>query len=89
MVARANLGLGRQEAARPRAPHLQTDPNYHLQVQAKTELSTVRMRLLELAHRHDFSASQVIERAAELEAYVLRGQPEATPKADKPEGPAS
>jgi hypothetical protein len=41
----------------------------------KVELPTVRIEALRLAHRHDLPAKAVIERAAELEAYVLNGRP--------------
>ncbi|MBP6748421.1 MAG: hypothetical protein KA144_02175 [Xanthomonadaceae bacterium] len=34
----------------------------------------IRLDLLRLAHRHDFDAKQVIERAQALEAYVFDDQ---------------
>lgn len=53
-----------------------------------TQLSTLRLELLRLAHRHDQSAEAAIGRAAAMETYVLNGH-SAPPLADKPKGPAT
>jgi hypothetical protein len=53
-----------------------------------TQLSTLRLELLRLAHRHDQSAEAAIGRAAAMEGYVLNGPVPSPPLADKPKGPA-
>lgn len=40
------------------------------------DAAEVRLRVLELVHRHDFTPAQVVERAAELERYVREGKGE-------------
>ena len=47
-------------------------------LQSAPDRATVRLELLRLAHRHDYAADQIIERAEAFEAYVF-GQ-----TADKP-----
>ena len=49
----------------------------------------VRLEVLKLANRFDHSPEQVIERAAALESYVLKGVPIKARRADTPKGPAS
>lgn len=43
---------------------------------AAAEPAEVRLRILELTHRHDFTPEQVVERAAKLERYVTGGREE-------------
>jgi hypothetical protein len=54
-----------------------------------SDLSTLRLQLLGLVHRHDQAPEAVIGRAAALEAWVLRGRGAGAPEADKPKGPAA
>lgn len=39
------------------------------------ENATLRLEIVRLCHRHDQSASVIIARAKELEAYIIGGQP--------------
>lgn len=44
-------------------------------LQPGADRAYIRLELVRLAHRHDHSADQIVERARALEAYVLGDQP--------------
>lgn len=46
---------------------------------SKMEPAEIRMECLKLAHRHDFTADQVVERAKQFEQFVTGGQPATNP----------
>lgn len=44
-------------------------------LQPGADRAFIRLELVRLAHRHDHTADQIVERAKTLEAYVLGDQP--------------
>lgn len=44
-------------------------------LQSVEDRAFIRLELLRLAHRHDYSPEQIVERCKALEAYVFDDQP--------------